>query len=267
MKQRIITGVLLILLLIGLLFYASQTIFAGVTLIVVLYAAWEWGYISRFPNKKIRFLYLFIVLLCVVASSILPIYWVMIAAGVWWLLAFGCLILHALGKPLTNRWALAVIGVFILVPCWIALNIIRVNDYGTWWLLLFTLIVAALDSGAYFAGITVGKTSLAPKISPKKTIEGLLGGILLAYVISLITQQFLDEVWYESWYVTLGIVLILAFFALVGDLFESMIKRNANLKDSGAILPGHGGLLDRLDSYTSAAPIFALLLFLLGYIK
>jgi phosphatidate cytidylyltransferase len=267
MKERIITGIVLVVALILLLFYASQTFFAGATLLIIMFAAWEWALMSGFKSNVSRIIYIIISLLLALCSSILPGYWVALVASIWWLFAFILLIFHSFGKPLTNRWVLAVVGVLVMVPCWLSLNLIKVSNYGTWWLLLFVLMVAALDTGAYFAGTAMGKTWLAPKISPKKTIEGLFGGILLAFVVAMIFQQFLDEVWYESWYVILGMTLVLAFFALVGDLFESMVKRNANLKDSGSLLPGHGGVMDRLDSYTSAAPVFLLLLILLGYIK
>jgi phosphatidate cytidylyltransferase len=124
-------------------------------------------------------------------------------------------------------------------------------------------LIWAADSGAYFIGKYFGKHKLAVKISPKKTVEGLLGGILFAFVTALIFAL-IAKVPFNKWLYWSGLVLITVLFSVLGDLFESMLKRRANVKDSGSLVPGHGGVLDRIDSLTAALPVFTLglLLFL-----
>jgi len=106
----------------------------------------------------------------------------------------------------------------------------------------------------------------SPKISPKKTIEGLIGGVIFAFIVALIFLAAVGELVYLAWWSILGLILILAFFALLGDLFESMIKRMAQVKDTSDILPGHGGVLDRIDSYTAAVAPLVFILSLVGYV-
>ncbi|MDN8493205.1 CDP-archaeol synthase, partial [Acinetobacter baumannii] len=122
------------------------------------------------------------------------------------------------------------------------------------------------DSGAYFVGRKFGKRKLAPTVSPNKSVEGLYGGILTTIIVMLVVQyQYLNLTWVQQ-LLFLILSLITVFGSVLGDLFESMIKRRAGIKDSGRVLPGHGGVLDRIDSLLAAAPIFATGMYILKLI-
>jgi phosphatidate cytidylyltransferase len=185
------------------------------------------------------------------------------AACVWWLIAFCWLWL----APTRHRPVLVLIcGLGVLVPAFVAITRLQVSTGGfargpliVLWLILM---VCAADIGAYSAGRTFGRHKLAPRVSPGKTIEGAVGGLLMVALIS----------WGGAVYFGLSALFVVPFgcavgiFSIIGDLTESMFKRAAALKDSGGILPGHGGLLDRIDSVTAAAPLYALGLFSSGVI-
>lgn len=182
-------------------------------------------------------------------------------ACAWWSAAFLWLLL----APERHRSSLALLcGVPVLVPAFVALGRLEIANHGTvrgpqivLWLIL---LVIAADIGAFFVGRRFGQRKLAPRVSPGKTWEGLIGGLIAVATVAAAAAFYLD----------LAIGPCVAFgcavgiFSVVGDLTESMFKRGAGLKDSGKLLPGHGGLLDRIDSITAAAPFYALGLFASG---
>jgi len=148
-----------------------------------------------------------------------------------------------------------------LVPAWIGLFFIRSHDQGSWLVLLLVAIVACADIGAYFAGKRFGRHRLAATVSPGKSWEGFVGGLFASVIFALIVGQ----VWAPTerlW--LLALVAPTALVSVVGDLLESMVKRHRGVKDSGLILPGHGGVLDRVDGITAAVPVFALTLLITG---
>ncbi len=132
--------------------------------------------------------------------------------------------------------------------------ILRNMDSGFALLLYLLLVIWGTDTGAYFTGFAIGKSPLAPKLSPKKTVEGSIGGILTAAIIGAVFSAILEI----SLTMSISLAVLTSVFAQIGDLFESMIKRKAEVKDSGEILPGHGGILDRFDSFFLSAAIFYL---------
>ncbi len=182
-------------------------------------------------------------------------------ACAWWLIALAWIIL----APTHQRPALVLLcGLPVLVPAFLALARMQVSAHafasGPLIVLWLVLMVCAADIGAYFAGRSFGRRKLAPRVSPAKTWEGALGGLLMVALVA----------WGGAAYFELPPIGAIGFgcgvgiFSIIGDLTESMFKRAAGLKDSGALLPGHGGVLDRIDSVTAAAPLFALGLLGLG---
>jgi len=154
--------------------------------------------------------------------------------------------------------AAALAGVFALVPCWLALVYVTFATNSPNWVLFTLALVWAADTGAFFAGRWLGRVPLAPRVSPKKTWEGAIGGMVTAVIVAWLAATLLFEV--AVWPFVITCVAVAA-LSIVGDLTESMLKRAVGLKDSGSVFPGHGGMLDRIDSVTAAAPalVFALI--------
>lgn len=258
MGKRIMTGLILLIVTLGLLFYLPYAAFITVTSLIFLYAAWEWTHFVPFKHYGQRIAYVFLVALLMGIAKQIPLYGILLLNFLGWLLAIICLIVYSVYSIWNmNRLIRAIIGFFVLIPCWLALNAIRFSQNGAKTLLFLLCIIWATDIGAYFIGKWFGKHKLIPKVSPNKTWEGLYGGLLFAIfivVIGSIILRFEPSKWF-----LVGIIgLLTAFFSVIGDLFESLLKRQVGLKDSGSIFPGHGGLLDRIDSLLAAVPVFLL---------
>ncbi|MDM8565240.1 phosphatidate cytidylyltransferase [Candidatus Halobeggiatoa sp. HSG11] len=254
LKQRLITAAILIPLIIWVLLATSTQVLVGIMSIFVLIGAWEWAALCGWQTKLTRSFYVALVGLILLASYWFQHYIIysLIIAGVWWLVALYWTWQYQQQHDLlpTNPMVKALLGIVILVPAWIALLLLREHYSGQWVLFLFVLIWAA-DSGAYFAGKKWGKTKLADKVSPGKTLEGVSGALFMGLAIALGYALFQSI---SLLFILLCLLTILV--SILGDLLESMFKRQMGIKDSGNILPGHGGVLDRIDSLTSAAPIF-----------
>ena len=160
--------------------------------------------------------------------------------------------------------SLYVVGLVLITAAITA--IFNVWESSPWWLMYLFLLVWGADSGAYFVGRKLGRRKLAPSVSPNKSIEGLLGGIVTVAIIIVIVQTVYLNLTLSQHILFLILSIVTVFSSVQGDLFESMIKRRAGIKDSGRILPGHGGVLDRIDSLLAAAPIFAAGLYVLKLI-
>jgi phosphatidate cytidylyltransferase len=167
----------------------------------------------------------------------------------WGVFAFAWLFFHPTAIPATLAW---ICGALIIVPAWLAVD--WLYRYDNLSLLMVLVIVVAADSGAYFAGKFFGKVKLAPSISPGKTWEGVIGGMLVVTVLALAAAAQTGQ----SVSIMLPLFVVIAVFSIVGDLTVSVFKRNAGVKDSGTLFPGHGGVLDRIDSVAAATPAFAL---------
>lgn len=269
LKQRLLTAAFLIPLVLLALFYLPLLFYFILTAVVLL-GAWEWSALAGWHTPLRRSIYVSVValtlgLLYVVSAlfklpEILSI--TLSTALFWWLYAAYIVVRYQYGHNLLpkNRLSKSLIGLIVLLPPWLAILLV-LQVHAHYVLLLFLLIWGA-DSGAYFAGRQWGKRKLATKVSPKKTWEGVFGALATAVVIIGIYALALS--WSNNqilWFALLGIVIV--FVSVLGDLLESLFKREANIKDSGNILPGHGGILDRIDSLTAAAPIFALSLWLM----
>lgn len=257
LKQRIITALILIPLTLLVLFYMPPMAFCFLTAFITLGAAWEWSTLMEIKKPGWRWFYLLITALFFVSVLFIPVLYIFILASIWWCFA---LLLVVLYPRLSGCWSRhpffrGVMGVLVLVPCWAAINYIRNQSDGVYALLFLFVLIWGADSAAYFTGKKWGTIKLAPTVSPGKSVQGLVGALVFSTLLALIIL-FLLQIPLQSWAWCLALSLVTVIFSVIGDLFESMLKRQAGLKDSGRLLPGHGGLLDRIDSLTAAAPIF-----------
>ncbi|KRA21214.1 MULTISPECIES: phosphatidate cytidylyltransferase [unclassified Lysobacter] len=179
---------------------------------------------------------------------------------IWWLLALLWLQRYQFAsnhESYARAFKLAA-GTLSVIPAWCALAWIHAGQpNGHRWLLTALAIVWAADSGAYFAGRKFGRLKLAPRVSPNKTIEGVVGGVLAGVAVGIAFASFAGAQPYQLPAVAL-VAFVAVLFSVVGDLFESLLKRHAGVKDSGHLIPGHGGILDRVDGVLAALPVFAL---------
>ncbi|OGT35194.1 MAG: hypothetical protein A3F11_01965 [Gammaproteobacteria bacterium RIFCSPHIGHO2_12_FULL_37_14] len=258
LTKRLITAAILIPLFLFLLFYLSPPQFCFFTAFITLAGAWEWTRLMGI--KKLIWRFLYIALFTYVLFSMLliyaPIIFFFALSG--WLLAIVLILRYPVSGGLSKNilWS-GLIGMFVLVPCWAAINFIRNQDDGIYLLLFLFILIWGADSAAYFVGKKWGKNKLAPAVSPGKTWQGCGGALVFSFFwVGMVL--YLEPLLWHKWLGIVLLALITVVFSIVGDLFESMLKRQVGLKDSGNLLPGHGGLLDRIDSLTAAAPIFAL---------
>ncbi len=257
-RKRLITAGILIVGLLLLILKASPRVFGMVTLFITAAAAFEWAGLATIQSLPGKLAYVLFLLLIAGGALWLPIWHVMLGVGGWWLLATLAVLIYPRGTSLWGRGKTvrAALGVLTLVPCWVALNALRISNGPESVLFLFVL-VAAADSGAWFVGKRWGTYKMLPLVSPGKTWQGFLGA-LLAGLIVVAAALSLSHTPQRLWLGATVLSLITLIFAVIGDLFESMLKRQAGVKDSGSVLPGHGGVLDRIDSITAAAPVFVL---------
>ncbi|UVE16683.1 phosphatidate cytidylyltransferase [Pseudomonas sp. LS44] len=271
LKQRIITALILLPIALGGFFLLDGASFALFIGAVVTLGAWEWARLAGFTSQLARIAYAGLV-----AASILLLYlargqmpWlaglVLLAALLWWLAA----ILLVLGYPASSRyWASmpskVVIGLLILLPAWQGLVLFKEWPLANWLIVAVMVLVWAADIGAYFSGKAFGRRKLAPQVSPGKSWEGLIGGLLVSLLIVVAVGCYRDWAAQDFIFGLLGAAAVVL-ISVVGDLTESMFKRQAGVKDSSHLLPGHGGVLDRIDSLTAAIPVFAMLLWAAGW--
>lgn len=266
MFKRMITATILIILVLLGIFTLSDAAFAGISAILIMVGAWEWANLSGFKTLKGQFFYLaFTFILMWISVHISPVS-ILIVSLFWWIIVSVLLFSWSLERlKKINKYGLAVAGFFVLIPFWISLNTVHQQPSSRAWLLMVLILVWCIDSGAYFVGRYFGKQKLAPHISPNKTWEGLVGAFIAAS-LWVITALIIFPSTQEKYGALILLALITLFFSIIGDLAESAMKRIRNVKDSGQLLPGHGGVLDRIDSLTSAIPIFTLGAILLGII-
>ncbi len=259
LKQRILTALILIPIFILLVLFLPPQAFYLLTAAIMLWGAYEWSFfmgINQFPRYLAYPLFTIPILFIAYLFPITPILYITLA---WWLIASSLVICYPKNASLWgNRTTIrALMGLLTLVPCWLAVNYIRNYPNGISILLFLFVLIWGADSGAYFAGRKWGKHKLIPQVSPGKTWEGFLGALITTVLIAL-CGLVIFKIPYAAWPVALMWAMLTVLFSIMGDLFESMMKRQAGLKDSGHLLPGHGGILDRIDSLTAAAPVFAL---------
>lgn len=267
LKTRVVTALVLMALLLPSLFFSSQMGWAMLVAGFIGVAAWEWGALLGWQSVRRIALGICTALICLAISMISPnaigageTYvpaqpWVLAAyasAAVFW-----CLVMPLWLK---NKWAIGgipglLVGGVVLLPTWLAMVQLRMLGAGA--LLGIFAVVWMADIAAYFSGKAFGKHKLAPSISPGKTWEGAIGAGVGVVIYGLVVRYLfnLEQMPLPLW---IGALLGVTAVSIVGDLYESLLKRKAGIKDSSNILPGHGGVLDRIDSLTSTLPVVAL---------
>ena len=270
--QRILTAVPLAVLSVWFILTQSSDALFYALLLVVFIAGWEWAQLAGLNSVVSRILYALVVLgVTYLSYGLLEkeyLLWfklLMAAAFFWWVFVIYRMSTSDPKMPSDASSLLKIFtGFLILIPPVLALVYIHQSTDGAHWLLYSLVIVWIADSGAYFSGRRYGKTKLAVKISPGKTVEGLYGAVMATTIYT-----FMAALFFELDVMQTVILLIIGFFAtlisVAGDLYISLLKRERGVKDSGSILPGHGGVLDRIDSITSSAPFFALFLGLMVF--
>ena len=282
LKTRIITAIAIFAVVLLTLLVFPPWAWAVLTMAIGLVGCWEWSMLCQMPP---RVKLVFLALSGVIAVLVFGVY-VYAAMSVFTKLASAAFVvasalwLVAIPFWLAKNWRphspllLVLVGWIVLFPTWFALVLLR--EPTAWLLLTFAAIVWIADIAAYFAGKALGRHKLAPSISPGKTIEGALGGVVGVAVYFFIWQALTGPttVASTSWaaplhaqgFSLLGVFVLLACISVLGDLFESWMKRGAGMKDSSALLPGHGGILDRIDALTATLPLAGMYFVLMPYL-
>lgn len=264
LKTRVLTSLVLVPSFFAALFLLPNTFWAILMLGISLIALYEWGEMAKFNTS-----YLIGYVLIAMALSGFSLYlahlfdnhWLIyraldlfFIAAIFWIFAVPFFLWKNI--HIKNKWLLGMIGYLLVLPLWLALVCLKIAD--PWLLLGLMMTIWIADTAAYFTGKQFGKTKLAPSISPGKTWEGVLGGLLAVTIYSIGLSYYFAL----PLLVTLVILWAMSILSVIGDLFESLIKRQAKVKDSGSLLPGHGGVLDRIDGLTSSLPIAVFLIFI-----
>jgi phosphatidate cytidylyltransferase len=275
LKTRVITAIALLGIFLPVLWFAPLMYLGALIAIVITLAAWEWWRLLFPDNQRRAFSYSGLCLLNLVAwlmyadiEAVKILLWLTLG---FWLLVVPFIMKQSLQLSLQSwRWPLAAIGLFILPACWFALMHLRAVGMALF--LSVLVLVWAADIGAYFAGKAFGKNKLAKQLSPGKSIEGAIGGYLLVMVIGFLgATLFADHPYTQDNFFALiqsswgwsGMILMITLcvaMSIQGDLFESQLKRVAGVKDSSALLPGHGGFLDRIDALLPVLPLAGLII-------
>lgn len=267
LKQRIITALVLLPIALGGFFLLDGAAFAWFIGLVVTLGAWEWARLAGLQAQPLRVAYAVAVAVLLAALYMFPLFApaLLVVAVLWWLAATFLVLTY----PDSSRYWGAMpgrllIGLLILLPAWQGLVLLKQWPQANALIIAVMVLVWGADIGAYFSGKAFGKRKLAPRVSPGKSWEGVYGGLAASLSITLVVG--LQQGWSAS-----GLVLallgaaVVVLISVVGDLTESMFKRQSGIKDSSNLLPGHGGVLDRIDSLTAAIPVFAALLWLAGW--
>lgn len=263
-KQRFATASVLALVFISALLFLTTPVFISLMMLVILIAGWEWADLARIRSILGKLLFVLALLLCMLAiANYVGIfteldyslsYKICLATIALWAVIF----LWLQGYPSSAilwspRPIVICLGIVLLSVTWLALASIISLDKGRFLILLAVAIIIFADVGGYLIGKSIGRHKLAPTISPGKTWEGLFGGMLLQIFLVLGLILYFSQI---HWYKLCLLVFPVAISSVIGDLFESMLKRHRGVKDSSNLLPGHGGFLDRLDGVMPALPLF-----------
>lgn len=270
LKTRVITAIVLLAVLLPILFLLPPIYIGVFFLLAVSAAAWEWSRLLNPQASRAAWIYavfcLAIILFLLAMQNVAWQFALLLLAVIFWFFLAPFILAKGMSVSLQKLRPFYIVLGFILLPAtWFALVFLR--ELGLVFLLSTMALVWVADIGAYFVGKAFGKRKLAAQISPGKSIEGAIGGLLLCYGYALLCVFYLpfESTIFGAWAIRFGwvpmfvMVTVLTAFSIFGDLFESQLKRMAGVKDSSHLLPGHGGVLDRVDALIPTMPIAALL--------
>ena len=269
LTKRVATAAALLPVVVLGVLWLPTSWFASGALLFVLAGAWEWGAMAGLQRSAARLVYVLLTwLLAVACLRLAAESWgrpLLLAAGLgWWLVALAWVVAYQQGRDpgaMHSPVVAALVGWLVLLPSWLGMVFVHASPDGPYLVLLLFVIIWSADTGAYFAGRRFGRRRLAPRVSPGKTWEGLAGATAAVLLVAAVTNGDSTRTGLAWPYVTAVVVMLVS---VLGDLAESLFKRRVGLKDSGTLLPGHGGVLDRIDSLTAAAPVFAAILWASG---
>jgi phosphatidate cytidylyltransferase len=270
---RVLTALAMLPVALLILFVLPEDAFAMSVGFIVLVGAWEWIRLSGVVNGVLTWVLLMLFTVILIWSYFLPPVYVPMLLGVgciFWIGAAAMVMMYPkMKKQVGGQQMKLGFGLLVLIPAYVSLLYLRRHDAHILLIALLVAIIWAADVGAYFVGRQFGTTKLAPNVSPGKSWAGVFGGMVVALGVGMVTALLgepSDHLFSPlAWSVLVGIVAMTVLFSVLGDLFESLIKRERGVKDSSSLLPGHGGVMDRIDSLTAAAPIFALSVYLTGW--
>jgi phosphatidate cytidylyltransferase len=272
LKNRIITAVILIPIVVACIFFVDAFWFSTLFAVFVAIGSWEWARLCKL-SKKLSYFYSVSIVLVLAGLFWFDNYFlynsILLCAVIFWVIAIIIIIFYQNQHNLLPKSSslLASAGLLLFIPMWTSLTLLKsYPDNGAQLIMVLMLLIWGADTAAYFAGKKWGKRRLASLVSPGKTWEGSIAGILAGIVIAvcyvIVSNKNLSN---GLGFISLSFLTVIV--SIFGDLMESLVKREADQKDSGSILPGHGGVMDRIDSLTSAGPIFVFGLIYLGMIE
>ncbi|BFM51036.1 phosphatidate cytidylyltransferase [Marinomonas sp. THO17] len=263
---RIFSAVVMAFLFLFAVFFLGAQAFSLSMAAVVVLAAWEWASLSGVKNQSLRVLFaLLVAAFCYMTARADWLTMSVMLSPLLWCLALYWVIRYPTPLLWQQTPVRLLFGALVMVSTWAALVVLKQSaDFVTWVLLLMGLIWGA-DSGAYFAGRRFGKRKLAQYVSPGKSWEGVFGGIVLTQ-IGVAVFSFWQLYTTQDWLLLALVALVTTAVSVLGDLTESLFKRYEGMKDSSHLIPGHGGVMDRVDSLVAAAPIFVVFLMLTGWL-
>ncbi|WP_430459729.1 phosphatidate cytidylyltransferase [Thalassolituus sp. LLYu03] len=275
-KERVLTALVLAPIMIVGIFFLPLKQFAIFIAAIATIGAWEWANIAGYQKNWSRILYAFVVFACLYVSARFLreheeyLVYYLAAGTLWWIVAFALVKQYPGG---TDVWAArpirALLGLCVLVPMWVGFMHLKQQPHSSLLIIYVMLIVWGADTGAYFAGRKWGKSKLAPHVSPGKSWAGFWGGLVTTLVVAAVfgwsIDTFVDPMSTRDALVFVAITVITMVISVLGDLVESMMKRHRGIKDSSSLLPGHGGVLDRIDSMAAAVPVFAFFMLVMNW--
>lgn len=252
-RRRFLTTIILIPVVLLVIFYANRWFFAGALLLVLLTCGQEWLQLIPLKHRGVKIAFLLGLVVMVGLAHYGFIYWLLAAMVIWGLILIAVILFPASQFFWGYPGIVACAGLFLLPLFGQSIMRLYFQPQGKALLVYLFLLVWAADIGAYLAGKKWGRHKLIPYVSPGKTIEGIIGGFCLSLLVALGAYYYFQPPNFLLW---VSLAAVISLVSVLGDLFISMLKRRCKIKDTGSLIPGHGGILDRLDSLIAASPLF-----------